>query len=173
MTLLPSKDGSAGAVLVRSGGRETLVDQPYATATLTGPGAVGLRIETAAEVQRRHAQLLAAQPARPVSYLLYFVSGRNELAAGSQPVLDQIREELRRRKAYEITVIGHTDRVGTVQYNDTLALQRAQAMRTRLIEGGIGDSNIAVAGRGEREPLVPTADEVDEPRNRRVEISIR
>ncbi len=173
VVLLPSKDGSASAVVIRSGGRETLVDQPYATATLSGPGLVGVTPGAAADVERRYAPLLAEQPARPVSYVLYFVSGKDELAAGSRPVLDEIREELRKRKAPEITVIGHTDRVGTQAYNDALALQRAQTMRTQLLADGIGDGNIAVAGRGERELLVVTGDEVDEPRNRRVEISIR
>ncbi len=171
--LLPGKDGAPSAIVIRSGGRETLVDQPYTTATLSGPGLVGISAGSAVEVEQRHAALLAEQPARPVSYVLYFVAGKDELAPGSQAVLDKIREELRKRKAPEITVIGHTDRVGSVPYNDALALQRAQAMRARMLEGGIGDGNIAVAGRGEREPLVPTADEVDEPRNRRVEISIR
>jgi outer membrane protein OmpA-like peptidoglycan-associated protein len=173
VVLLPSKDGGASALVIRSGGRETLVDQPYATATLSSPGVVGVSAGVPADVAQRYAPLLAEQPARPVSYVLYFVSGKDELAAASRPVLDQIREELRKRKAPEITVIGHTDRVGSEAYNDALALQRAQTMRQQLLADGIGDGNIAVAGRGEREPLVPTADEVDEPKNRRVEISIR
>ena len=73
----------------------------------------------------------------------------------------------------EITVIGHTDRVGSVPDNDALALQRAMAVRVRLLRAGIGNDNIEVVGRGEREPLIVTADEVVEPRNRRVEIAIR
>jgi outer membrane protein OmpA-like peptidoglycan-associated protein len=173
VVLLPSKDGSASAVSIRSGGRETMVDKPYSSATVSGQGAVELKAEAATEVDQRYAQLLAEQPARPISYTVYFVSGKDELTPESRPLLDEIRAELRKRKTPEITVIGHTDRVGTVQYNDALALQRAQAMRTLLLADGIGDGNIAVAGRGEREPLVATADEVDEPRNRRVEINIR
>ena len=70
-------------------------------------------------------------------------------------------------------VIGHTDRVGTLTRNDALSLQRAARMRDELVKAGVDPAKIRVEGRGEREPLVPTPDEVAEPRNRRVEINIR
>lgn len=173
VVVLPNKDGSPSAVVIRSGGKETLVDKPYAAATVSDKGGVELQAASQGSVETRYATVLQAQPARPVSFMVYFVSGKDELTPDSRRVLDEIRAELRQRQAPEITVIGHTDRVGSLAYNDTLALQRAQTMRALLLGVGIGDGNIAVAGRGEREPLVNTADEVDEPRNRRVEISIR
>ena len=46
-------------------------------------------------------------------------------------------------------------------------------MRDDLVKLGVAPGQIQVAGRGEREPLVATDDEVAEPRNRRVEISVR
>ena len=70
-------------------------------------------------------------------------------------------------------VIGHTDRVGAVPYHDTLSLRRAERVRDELVKVGIAAERIRVAGRGEREPLVATPDEVAEPRNRRVEITVR
>ena len=70
-------------------------------------------------------------------------------------------------------VIGHTDRVGTTQFNDGLSLQRAERVRRALVELGIASERIRTAGRGERELLVSTADDVPEPRNRRVEINVR
>jgi outer membrane protein OmpA-like peptidoglycan-associated protein len=70
-------------------------------------------------------------------------------------------------------VIGHTDSVGSEEANDLLSLQRAQSVLQVLIETGISALSIDATGRGEREPLVITADGVDEPRNRRVEISVR
>jgi outer membrane protein OmpA-like peptidoglycan-associated protein len=72
-----------------------------------------------------------------------------------------------------VVVIGHTDRVGNDQYNDRLSLQRAERVRGELVRLGIPESRIRTAGRGEREPLVATDDEVPEPRNRRVEINVR
>jgi outer membrane protein OmpA-like peptidoglycan-associated protein len=70
-------------------------------------------------------------------------------------------------------VIGHTDRVGSVEHNDALSKKRAELVSGALTSAGIPAAQIEVAGRGEREPVVATADEVAEPRNRRVEISIR
>jgi outer membrane protein OmpA-like peptidoglycan-associated protein len=70
-------------------------------------------------------------------------------------------------------VIGHTDTVGGVEDNDELSLQRAERVKADLVAQGIPADRIRAAGRGEREPVVPTVDNVDEPRNRRVEINVR
>jgi len=70
-------------------------------------------------------------------------------------------------------VIGHTDRVGMPQSNDELSRRRAEGIRQLLIESGVPPEKLEVVARGERDPLVPTEDEVDEPRNRRVEINLR
>ena len=70
-------------------------------------------------------------------------------------------------------VIGHTDTVGSLAYNDKLSLARAERLRDMLVELGIPAERIHVAGRGKRELLVPTEDNVSEPRNRRVEINVR
>jgi len=81
--------------------------------------------------------------------------------------------EVAQRPAAEVVVIGHTDRVGAELENDNLSLQRARRVKTLLIPLGIPADRIVTAGRGEREPIVPTADNVDEPKNRRVEINVR
>ena len=96
-----------------------------------------------------------------------------ELTPESKPILAQVIAEIARLPAPKIVVIGHTDRVGTLARNDALSLQRAGRMRDELVKAGVDPAKIRVEGRGEREPLVPTADEVAEPRNRRVEINIR
>lgn len=70
-------------------------------------------------------------------------------------------------------MIGHTDAVGSHQYNDALSVQRAERMRDDLVKRGIPVERIRVEARGKRELRVPTADGVAEPRNRRVEISVR
>ena len=72
-----------------------------------------------------------------------------------------------------LAVIGHTDRVGSVQSNDALSLQRARAVRESIIADGFDPNRITAAGRGERDPAVPTDDEVAEPRNRRTEVIVR
>ena len=171
--LLPGQDGKIGALIVSSGGEQRVLDQPYAAASVTSPGRVEGRATSEAEVRQAFGPALAAQPTRPVSFFLYFLADTDEFTPDSKRVVGQIFAEIARRPAPEIVVIGHTDRVGAVAYNDALSLKRAEKVRDDLLKLAIPKVRISVAGRGEREPLVPTADEVSEPRNRRVEISVR
>jgi outer membrane protein OmpA-like peptidoglycan-associated protein len=172
VVLLPSADGRASAVVVRDAAGEVVLNQPYA--------AVKRSLDTNSsyqsspeEVKERFGQALAAQPAWPNSYVLYFEAGGNVLTPESQAALANIRQEITERAAAEVMVIGHTDRVGSVEGNDKLSKQRAEGLRDLLIESGIPAGKLEAVGRGERDPLVPTDDEVDEPKNRRVEISVR
>lgn len=171
--LLPDQDGKTGALSVTHAGAEEVLSTPYAEARIKQEGRLEKGITTPEEAKRAFADALAAQPPRPVSFLLYFLEGKDELTPESQKVVQQIFAEIARHPAPEIVVIGHTDRVGSVQSNDALSLRRARKVRDDLIKLGIPADQIEVAGRGEREPLVPTEDEVPEPRNRRVEISVR
>jgi outer membrane protein OmpA-like peptidoglycan-associated protein len=95
------------------------------------------------------------------------------LTAESKKEIEKMFVELAKRPAAEIAVIGHTDTVGSIKFNDKLSLQRANRVRQLLITRGVPPGGIAIAGRGERELLVATGDEVQEPKNRRVEINVR
>jgi outer membrane protein OmpA-like peptidoglycan-associated protein len=172
--LLPGKDGqSSGAVTVESGGKQTVLDQPYAAARVKESGRVEPGSVTPEETQRVFGAALSAQPARPVSFVLYFQENRDDLTAESSQILTRVIAEIARYPAPEIVVIGHTDRVGTLARNDALSLRRAERVRDELVKSGVDAARIRVEGRGEREPLVPTPDEVAEPLNRRVEINVR
>lgn len=172
VVLLPNADGHKSTVVLRSDGSEALLDQPYA-ASVRRAGTYRPYTATPEEVEERFGAALAAQPPRAASFIVYFVEGKDELTAESQPELDRIKAEIAQRPAAEILVVGHTDRVGSVQSNDQLSLKRAQVVRDALVAGGFPEGIIETAGRGEREPLVPTEDEVAEAKNRRVEITIR
>jgi outer membrane protein OmpA-like peptidoglycan-associated protein len=171
--LMPGPEGKTGALSVESGGKQAVLDQPYAAARVSGSGQVEAGAVTEQEARQAFGPALAAQPGRPASFVLYFLENRDELTPDSQQMLGRALDEIARRPAPEIVVIGHTDRVGPVPYNDTLSLRRAERVRDELVKVGIAADRIRVEGRGEREPLVATADEVAEPRNRRVEISVR
>jgi outer membrane protein OmpA-like peptidoglycan-associated protein len=70
-------------------------------------------------------------------------------------------------------VVGHTDLVGTEPYNIELSSRRANHVRDLLVTKGIKPSALSVSFYGKARPLVPTRDEVPEPRNRRVEVIVR
>jgi outer membrane protein OmpA-like peptidoglycan-associated protein len=174
VVLLPGPDGKAGAVVVATNaGGSMLLDQPYTAVAINNQGRINAVREDAASVRVRYQAALDAQPARPVSFSVFFVRGKDEITMESKPLVEKLKAEIARRPAPEIMVIGHTDRVGSDASNDILSLKRAEAMRNALVKAGIAASSISIAGRGEREPLVPTADEVAEPKNCRVEVNVR
>jgi len=172
VVLLPDKDGKVGKVLVNNPKGETVLDTAYAAARTSGGG---LERSTAGqnEVKDIFGSALTAMPPRPISYTLYFESGSDEFTEQSNLEVKRVIAEMARRQAPEVTVIGHTDQVGPDQTNDALSLQRAERVKSILVGMGISPGRILTAGRGKREPLVRTADGVSEPRNRRVEISVR
>lgn len=170
--LLPSADGQASALVLRNERGELLLNQPYAATQRRG-GANSLYRASPEEVQERFGAALAAMPTRPSSYLLYFEPGSNTLTPASQAAFVKMRQEISERTALEVRVIGHTDRVGSRLANDALSKNRAEAIRDQLIASGVPAESLETVGRGERDLLVPTEDEVEEPRNRRVEINLR
>ena len=171
VVVLPEQGGKVGAVVVDDGRRETVLNTPYASVR-SEKGGMQAAPSSADQVRQAFGAALAAQPARPVSLTLYFTEG-STLSGESKAVVDKMFAEIARRPAAEITVIGHTDTIGADAYNDKLSLERAQTVREILVGMGVSAQNITAAGRGKRELLVPTADNVNEPRNRRVELSVR
>lgn len=170
--LLPQADGRPSAVEVTAGGQTLRLDQPYATAELRD-GRLVPAVISAEAVRANYGALLALQPARPRSFTVQFEPNSNRLAGGAEVVLAEMRAALAALPAAEVVITGHTDRVGTLEANDRLSLVRAEAVRDILTAAGVARSAMTVAGRGEREPVVATADEVAEARNRRVEIKVR
>ena len=174
VVLLPDADGKTGSVVVQTDGRKQAVSSAYGRASVNKFGSIHLATDDLALVTQRYGNTLAARPPVPMSFTVFFEFGSAaDIAVVFQPMLDQLRVMVMTYPAAEITVIGHTDRVGSLESNDALSLQRAETVRALIEQSGIGALVLEVAGRGEREPLVPTADEVAEAQNRRVEINLR
>ncbi|MGB7501312.1 MAG: OmpA family protein [Azonexus sp.] len=172
VVLLPSPDDRPTAVVVRDARGEVVLDKPYAGVQRRA-GEISPVQSSPAEVDKWFGAALAAQPLKPRSFTLYFAGGAEMLRPESEAELATIKREIAGRPASEVMVIGHTDTVGGLEANDKLSLKRATAVREILIAAGVPGEKIETAGRGEREPLVKTGDEVAEPQNRRVEISVR
>jgi len=172
-TLLPTLDSRPGALSVTHEGREQVLEAPYAAARIRAPGQLETGTVTAEEVQAVFGDALGALPPRPATFTLYFLSGRDEFTPESRQVMTAIFTEIARRPVPDVVVTGHTDRLGAEDFNDALSLQRAERVRTELVRLGMAPERIAVAGRGWREPVVPAPEGVAEPRNRRVEITVR
>jgi len=173
VVLLPGEDGQVGAVAIAEPQRTTLLDTPLGAAKIDTKGRVTKDTLKEADVKRTFAGALAAQPPKALSFTLYFVEKSTEIMPDSRATLDALLAEVAKREAVEVQITGHTDRVGKVEDNDRLSIERAEAVRAVLITNGLHASFIRAVGRGEREPLIPTPDEQAEPRNRRVEVLVR
>jgi outer membrane protein OmpA-like peptidoglycan-associated protein len=174
VTILPPPPGkSIGGVVLKRGNEEHLLDTPYASGRIRGTGQMQVVQSSQSEVHASFSDVLAALPPRPAKFMLYFVTGKDVLTPESEVELQSVLAEMKKRPSPDVLVIGHTDTQGGPESNDALSLQRAERMKKYLEGIGIPPGRITVAGRGDRELLVPTGPNVDEPRNRRVEINVR
>ncbi len=171
VALLPKADGSVGQVSVQgNAGTQVLTQANQAAGT---DGRAAPRPVDAAQLQQDFGEALQARPPQPEQFLLYFERGGTELTAESRALLPRILELARTRPGVDMSVIGHTDTQGSADVNERLALQRATAIAELLKRQGLDLAALSIESHGERNPLVPTPDNVDEPRNRRVEITVR
>ncbi|GEM_PF-188367 len=114
-----------------------------------------------------------AEPEQPENFTLTFETGTAQLTADSQARLADIVASAKRRDSRFMSVVGHADRQGSAEFNLQLSINRAEAVLAQLTRQGLDESYFDVTSHGERNPVVPTADGVAEPRNRRVEVTVR
>lgn len=171
--LLPQPERPSAVVVSTAQGGSAELAAPYAAAELGHKGELQPTQSSEAEVRERYPVLLKLAPPPPQRFTLNFLPGTSDLTPESAAELDQVFATARARSGGEIVIVGHTDRQGTADANDALSLQRANAIRDLLVGKGFRPELIEPVGRGEREPVVPTDDDVPEPRNRRAEIVVR
>jgi iron complex outermembrane receptor protein len=106
----------------------------------------------------------------PRSYLVFFDFNKSDLTPQAIQIVDQAASNAGPAKVTRLTVTGHTDTVGSDAYNMRLSRRRAESVAARLEKDGIASSEIEIVAKGKRDLLVPTADGVKEPQNRRVQI---
>jgi outer membrane protein OmpA-like peptidoglycan-associated protein len=172
--VLPNADGrpGAGQITVMEGTTATVLNQPFAAAEARGGQSTGVPLDPT-EARIVFNQAVAARPILPAHLRLYFVLGSDQLTPESTAAYRAVFDDIKRRPAYEVEVIGHTDTLGEVSYNQQLSLSRAAMIRASLTRDGLDPNAISIAGRGKLDLLVPTGDQVPEPQNRRVEITVR
>ena len=112
-------------------------------------------------------------PVAPPSFMVFFDWDRSNLSAQALATIHQAADAFRAKGNARITATGHTDTSGPEAYNMALSLRRANAVKDALVRDGVPAQAITVIGMGEKGLLVPTADGVREPQNRRVEIVIQ
>jgi outer membrane protein OmpA-like peptidoglycan-associated protein len=178
IVLLPDSDGKGGVITVTTKGGSQILDKPgYAVEVEdlnkppTAPKPAKEREMT--DVFTPALSALPDPASRFTLFILYFESDTTKLTHESTDLVIEVQEAIKNLKPNEVYVVGHTDLVGTEAYNARLSSRRASYVRDLLVSSGIKPNSMYVSFYGKARPLVPTKNEVPEPRNRRVEVIVR
>ena len=120
------------------------------------------------EIERQENEILKLTMSSEVS----FDFNSANIKSTFQFSLNKIAEIMSRYPQTQIVVVGHTDNVGSDQYNLELSLRRANAVADYLIMRGVATSRLGTEGRGEMEPIASNITVTGRSQNRRVEIFV-
>jgi OmpA-OmpF porin, OOP family len=109
----------------------------------------------------------------PKQFIVFFGFNKSNLTAEAARVVTEAAAAAKKYGSASISVVGHTDTVGSNDYNMRLSMRRSQSVKDGLIANGIGADMITTGGRGEAELMVQTGDSVKEPQNRRATIDLK
>lgn len=173
--LTADPDGKVGQVAVSTKGGQQLLVAANQMTVVSDPAKAPAptKMATREYIERNFADALSVEPLPPIKFLLYFQPDSTDLDPASAAIIPEILAAIILRESKDIGIHGHSDRVGSAEKNLELSLRRAIAVESLLLENDISPDCLEVASHGEGNPLVPTLDEVAEPRNRRVEVVVR
>ena len=178
IVLLPDLEGKGGVITVTTQGGSQTLDKPGYTVEVTDPNKPPSTPQPVneKEITEVFGPALSAQPdpvSRFILFILYFEHDATKLTYESKDSLTGVLRTIKNRRPNEVYIVGHTDLVGKEAYNIELSSRRAHYVRDLLVTNGIKPNSLFVTFYGKSRPLVPTKDEVPEPRNRRVEVIVR
>lgn len=173
--LLPDAQGRVGAVTVtNAGGVRTLDTAGQATRVRDAQSAPTVpQVLGQAEIEGLFGAALITEPVPPMHFNLYFEADSTALTAASRDDIPRILDAIRERSSADTSVTGHTDTLGDPKRNFELGLRRAMAIGSLLAAAGVDPGLLDIGSHGETNLLVPTPDGAAEPRNRRVEVTVR
>jgi len=174
VVLLPDPDTDAvGKVVVSNQAGRTELSNAYSSTRVSMHAKPRARKMKASDVDRVFGEAIATLPPRPLHFTLFFRFDSEELTEESRKIVQDVLRSVKAQPAPEVIVIGHTDTTGSDSSNFELGRRRANAVRALLIKAGLSAAAIDARSHGEMELLVQTANGVFEPKNRRVEITVR
>ena len=175
VVLLPDSDGNVGQVEMITDGGKTVLNKAYESAEAKKqklPPTQNVLL-TNEKIRDKYGDILAKEPLIPDHFRFYFKPGKAELQAEAQEVLIKSKARIEERKSCDLSVIGRYYRVENDDFNYLLFIVRATNVAKALVDMGISPEMYGYSILWRSYPVIPTLDEVDEPRNRRVEIEVR
>jgi len=169
----PETQNTGRARVANEFGATDLASARAATRVIAGAAPPPVTTLSEAEVTRVFGAALAALPPPPRHFTLQFRFESDTLTAESTALVPEILKTVKSLPVPEVVVVGHTDTMGDRKANVALGLRRANTVREILATAGLARGTIEVTSHGEADPLIKTPDNRPEPRNRRVEITVR
>ena len=175
IVLVQDADGKVGQITVTTKGGTKTLTSPNTVVEVTGSEKSPSDPKNMDQslIDALFAGSIKALPLEPVSFLIYFLHNSSELTVESKSHIPDILSLVNQREFYEISIIGHTDATGKDEHNMRLSSARAAVVRDALLSHGIRSDLMELRYHGKLDPLVPTGDNVKEPRNRRVEVVVK
>jgi outer membrane protein OmpA-like peptidoglycan-associated protein len=99
-----------------------------------------------------------------------FDTGKSTLKAGAYRTIDKVADALKNEPSQKVMIEGHTDSVGSEEFNMELSQRRAQSVQAALLERGVKADQIQAIGRGETTPVASNDNAGGRQQNRRVEL---
>jgi outer membrane protein OmpA-like peptidoglycan-associated protein len=175
VVLLPGQDGKTGAIEFSNQGGSQKLNAPNEATSVssikTAPGSPEIMREE--DVKKIFGEAMAAAPPMPAHYTMYFLHDSTRFTDESARLFEEIIASIKKINPAEVSIVGHTDRVGSREQNFRLGFERATQVKKLLVSRGVDAGLIEIESHGEDNPLVKTDDNVSEPKNRRVEIIVR
>jgi len=138
-------------------------------ATLVGK----VQMMSKAELNERFSKVLASEPLKPITYIVYFKPNSTELTEASKSIFENALKSIESRSPCMVDIIGHTDTVGAGILNTKISLKRAKSIELLVKKSKIKILSLVSKGYGEEDLLVKTKNNKAEARNRNVEIFIK
>jgi len=129
--------------------------------------------QRAAGLEKELADLKGKQTERGLVITLgdvLFDTGKSTLAPGAYATVDRLASALKENPERKVVIEGHTDSMGSDEYNQELSQRRAQAVQSALLERGVGSGQISAYGKGETFPVASNENAAGRQQNRRVEL---
>lgn len=173
VTLVPDPEDRVGRVSVTNQAGTVALSAAYQGTTIVDaktPPVKPKRVDRE-KLQQTFSDAFSVQPTRALRFFFYFLTETTPTPK-SLEMIEVIVAAIRQRNSAYVSVVGHADTLGTGEYNIDVTMRRALVVRDLLVEHG-AVVTIYPSWVGEQNLLVPTEDEVWEPKNRMVEVIIR
>ena len=163
------------AIIVANEKGQTMLDKVGSYVSLRNKTELvsNVQMMSNAELNKKFSKVLASEPLKPITYIVYFKPNSTDLTEASKSIFKEALKSIELRSPCMVDIIGHTDTVGSNLLNTKVSLKRAKSIELLVQKSKIKVLSLVAKGYGEEDLLVHTKNNKAEAQNRNVEIFIK